>query len=316
MNNLLKILWFSFLGVLLFGMFFTLINNDKNIDILSSSTLSGDTLSISWTELSSSWLVLVDTWNIGIETILVEKKILDTSSLKNQDSVVDYMKEKKIKKNTIWEPDEKVSDTKVELVSDEDKTIIDNIKKELTWDYIPNKVDLPWINLKTNVWNEYIVWVRSLKINDKTFRKKSWYLYYGDILKQLTTANSRGCFKMEVLNSKNISNKWKVWYVCKKYLSQYIEEESNNNTNIYTASTKVWNVYSVITKNIDNKKTDKKLSVIKVWTVIEQVTTEDNNWCFNALVLISYWDNKDVWKVWYVCKKNLEKVSFYCINKI
>jgi len=64
----------------------------------------------------------------------------------------------------------------------------------------------------------YKVWVKSLKLNNSTFDKKLWIVFYWDKIKQLTPTNKYGCFQIEVLNSKNIKNNWKIAWACKKYL--------------------------------------------------------------------------------------------------
>ena len=64
----------------------------------------------------------------------------------------------------------------------------------------------------------YKVWVKSLKLNNSTFNKKLGIVYYGDKVKQLTPTNKYGCFKIQVISSKNKNNNSKIAWACKKYL--------------------------------------------------------------------------------------------------
>jgi len=117
-----------------------------------------------------------------------------------------------LRKNRISQEISKKIEKRNKIQRAEDWSII--IKKD------PNRVYEGPI-YDTEVWSLYLVRVNSLKLNDETFTKKKAYLEECtsnncDILEQLTPINEKGCFKVNVFDSK--TNKDKRGFVCQKYL--------------------------------------------------------------------------------------------------
>lgn len=316
MKNFIKVIGFWFLWLLIFWMFFTILNNNKKSKSNILDSLSGSLLSVSWS--TSSWNTdsLLSIKNNDIE----KNKIIKTIKNNNIAKKNKILSNEKLAKNILEKQDKLINNFKTK----EEIKLINNIKKEVTWEYIPVSKYSSSTNLETEIGKIYEVWVYSLKINDKTFKIKKWYLLRGDRVTQLEKANTRWCFKMKVISSKNQDNVWKVWYVCNKYLKDYsydsvdwkiidskIKELDWLDANVwYVITTKVWNIYSINSETNKSLKTDRVISKIEVWTIVEQVDNEDRYGCFVVLVLTSYWNNKDVWKIWYICKWNIERTNF------
>lgn len=305
MNSTIKYLLFLLFSLLLFSMIIIIFNNNSDNNSLLLKKNSNLYLAIdSWSTISN--LNNID--NILPKLEENKEKILSFDNNLNEFKGV-ILKEGKNKN-----PEN--------LLSVGIKKVLKNksIKKNKS---ILKKKYYKWNNLITKIWKSFNVWVHSLKINDKFFLKKTWYIHLWDTIEQIWEANIRGCFNMKVLFSKISTNIWKTWYVCKKYLKDlsykdkkiYFKKNTLKKEYIINniISTKVWNTYEVLSKsNIQTKSFKSSFSIINVGSLVEQVTKEDNKWCFNVLILRSYWSNMDIWKIWYLCKSSLKKILYTC----
>jgi len=98
----------------------------------------------------------------------------------------------------------------------------EQIKKNIWWVDLTKK-------LKTNLnkyYNQntdflYKVNVKSIKLKkDPYWKITNAWLYYWDIVEQMTLLHKKWFFKVKVINSKDSSNNWKKWYIFLKYLKK------------------------------------------------------------------------------------------------
>jgi hypothetical protein len=183
-------------------------------------------------------------------------------------------------------------------------------------DIISASKQFPWLYLVTAPGKEFQVWVHSLKLNNKWFNKKLWFIMKGDTIKQLGFENVKWCFEVEVLQSTIESSIWKKAYVCKKYLSdisvdQKIEENeiSTNIENIdasYTINKQYFKANtptSLKTKSLQD--TDLRVAISDV---LLQISSLDNNGCFSVRVVGSNIDAQ-YGKQGYICKNEVSSYS-------
>ncbi len=166
-----------------------------------------------------------------------------------------------------------------------------NIAKRTAGDqkrsYVDMAAKLPWVNLQTYVGKKYEIWVKALKLNNKTFSQTLWYMAEWDVVTQLSKANSYGCFEVQVEYS------LKKGYVCKKYLRdawftdasndqeeilvESQKEENSVDTRVHTA---VWSYYRVVdpTDNINLNQGDilRQVSAPEVWSCTQMKIVGSN----------------------------------------
>lgn len=164
----------------------------------------------------------------------------------------------------------------------------------------------------------YYVWVYSLKLNNKYFNETLAYLRKWDKIEKVWTENSKWCFKVNVLSSYNNVNKWKKWYVCKKYLSETIVDSFNkavivkkvDNKKILADNNTVinWGNYkiNVLSLKLNNIYFNKPIAFLDKTDVLKQIWPENSKWCFEVRITITEKSHK-LWRQWFVCKKYLKQ---------
>lgn len=143
----------------------------------------------------------------------------------------------------------------------------------------------PGMNLETQIGKSFEVGVHALKLNNKYFNKTLGYVARGDVLTQLTSENSYGCFQVEVVSSQQ------TWYVCKKYLQNTTQ---NTGVTINTTVEKVEVVDAVIVNTqigdlimIEQEGVMMWAMVLQIGDIIDQMSQGDENGCFIAHVYSS-----------------------------
>ena len=232
-----------------------------------------------------------DTWDDMSNSGSISKDE-ESSVNENEEDISNTTVSQKLEENLI-----------VESTSTSKNTQVRNLKKGNRWkkvDYAMAKkyapevlgLNLPGVNLNTKVWNNYEIWVHSLKINNKNFTRKLGYLMKGDVITQLTPANSYGCFQMQVLSSSISTSNGKTWYVCKKYLSETSKTPHMQATHdvkeeviadvIVEHPTKIGDIITVEKDNIPLADI-----ILTPWDVLDQMSDTDENGCFTTRVHMS-----------------------------
>jgi len=168
---------------------------------------------------------------------------------------------------------------------------------------------LPGVHLETEIGKIFEVGVYSLKLNNKLFTQKLGYLMKGDSLKQLSSENNYGCFQVEVLDSSVDVNTWKIGYVCKKYLTESSDIESEEKTEEDTVVLPEWPLFlehTEIWDIIEVKKSDITFGdiILDIGDMLDQMSDLDSQACFTARVHSSS-RVESIWKTAKICNRDL-----------
>lgn len=153
-------------------------------------------------------------------------------------------------------------------------------------------IELPGVNLVTEVGKTFEIGVHSLKLNNKYFNQTLGYMLEGDTVKQLTEENSRGCFQVEVTSSKTTTNTGKIGYVCKKYLTEAGAKTLDEEEIIPDVVTHAEDVVGeslyytpVISIALKDATYTENITVMETTDVLRQISAENEDGCFQVRIV-------------------------------
>ena len=298
-------------------------------------------------ELSGTWMIeeitkwsdesnneIEKTWE-SIDDIIAIKKI-DTGSAGTKGLFdLGFWK----KDTIVIEESNEIEDSKVVSEKSTENEIVEIAKDENT-QMKKNEETKHVVEVSEDSLGKHEVWVKSMFLNNAWFTKRTWILYKGDTVEQLTATNRYGCFKIKVLSSSNPSSNGKIAWACKYYMVghqgslesykkaayQYynnvkaqpvkhtkhmaVAKKSPVKTHVSSSKTSyVWKVHSVNTHTLklNNEHFNQTQAYLLKGDKVEQISQTNASWCFKASVYSSKNPSvNNTWKVGWVCQKYLK----------
>lgn len=263
-----------------------------DIDTASWAVNQEDTVQNTEPEEDRRWFFSRLFWNDDTEDITAQQESSTWSELEDPEVSVNQ-----------W--DEQDSDNAITEKSNisPNSNLIKGWSHNNTEIYRDQNTNLPGINIETEIWNTYEIWVEMLKLNNKSFTKTLELMNRGDVVRQITVENSFGCFQVEVLASGTKG------YVCKKYLTEQstipsadtilqaehdttpwiTDRETTKDTSIASIppiSTEIGSYYKIAIDNTSFFDVILERFTLQKWDVLRQNSLPDpKTWCVSMRVV-------------------------------